>query len=200
MSFDAMSWASKKECQNSTNKLVLLMLANYSDENESSYPSYKHLAKICECSERTVMRSIDSLISLGLLKKQVRFNSDGKQTSNRFILCRDDKINTVGGSKSTLNTKRVIQRDYTVEFNQWWDLYPRKDGSKRKAFELWKKITDKEISHQKLLEFTKMFKVSINGTESKFIPHATTWLNQRRFETVEERPNNQKINLNQIAG
>ena len=200
MSFDAMSWASKKECQNSTNKLVLLMLANYSDENESSYPSYKHLAKICECSERTVMRSIDSIISLGLLKKQVRFNSDGKQTSNRFILCRDDKINTVGVSKSTLNTKRVIQRDYTVEFNQWWDLYPRKDGSKRKAFELWKKITDKEISHQKLLEFTKMFKVSINGTESKFIPHATTWLNQRRFETVEERPNNQKINLNQIAG
>ncbi len=200
MSFDAMSWASKKECQNSTNKLVLLMLANYSDENESSYPSYKHLAKICECSERTVMRSIDSLISLGLLKKQVRFNSDGKQTSNRFILCRDDKINTVGVSKSTLNTKRVIQRDYTVEFNQWWDLYPRKDGSKRKAFELWKKITDKEISHQKLFEFTKMFKVSINGTESKFIPHATTWLNQRRFETVEERPNNQKINLNQIAG
>ena len=200
MSFDAMSWASKKECQNSTNKLVLLMLANYSDENESSYPSYKHLAKICESSERTVMRSIDSLISLGLLKKQVRFNSDGKQTSNRFILCRDDKINTVGVSKSTLNTKRVIQRDYTVEFNQWWDLYPRKDGSKRKAFELWKKITDKEISHQKLLEFTKMFKVSINGTESKFIPHATTWLNQRRFETVEERPNNQKINLNQIAG
>ena len=200
MSFDAMSWASKKECQNSTNKLVLLMLANYSDENESSYPSYKHLAKICECSERTVMRSIDSLISLGLLKKQVRFNSDGKQTSNRFILCRDDKIPTVGVSKSTLNTKRVIQRDYTVEFNQWWDLYPRKDGSKRKAFELWKKITDKEISHQKLLEFTKMFKVSINGTESKFIPHATTWLNQRRFETVEERPNNQKINLNQIAG
>ena len=200
MSFDAMSWASKKECQNSTNKLVLLMLANYSDENESSYPSYKHLAKICECSERTVMRSIDSLISLGLLKKQVRFNSDGKQTSNRFILCRDDKINTVGVSKSTLNTKRVIQRDYTVEFNQWWDLYPRKDGSKRKAFELWKKITDKEISHQKLLEFTKIFKVSINGTESKFIPHATTWLNQRRFETVEERPNNQKINLNQIAG
>ena len=200
MSFDAMSWASKKECQNSTNKLVLLMLANYSDENESSYPSYKHLAKICECSERTVMRSIDSLISLGLLKKQVRFNSDGKQTSNRFILCRDDKINTVGVSKSTLNTKRVIQRDYTVEFNQWWDLYPRKDGSKRKAFELWKKITDKEISHQKILEFTKMFKVSINGTESNFIPHATTWLNQRRFETVEERPNNQKINLNQIAG
>ena len=200
MSFDAMSWASKKECQNSTNKLVLLMLANYSDENESSYPSYKHLAKICECSERTVMRSIDSLISLGLLKKLVRFNSDGNQTSNRFILCRDDKINTVGVSKSTLNTKRVIQRDYTVEFNQWWDLYPRKDGSKRKAFELWKKITDKEISHQKLLEFTKMFKVSINGTESKFIPHATTWLNQRRFETVEERPNNQKINLNQIAG
>ena len=39
----------------------------------------------------------------------------------------------------------------------------------------------------------------MKGKEEKFIPHATTWLNQRRFETVEENKNI-KINLNQIAG
>ena len=199
MSFDAMNWASKQDCQNSTNKLILLMLANYSDENDSSFPSYRHLASLCSCTERTAMRAIDSLIQMGLIKKEERYMKDGKQTSNRFILNRGDKKDTQGMTKSTPNTIRDIQRDYTEEFNQWWNLYPRRDGSKRKAFEMYKKIIDKEISTIDLYNITKRFKQSMVGKEEKFIPHATTWLNQRRFETVEENKNI-KINLNQIAG
>ena len=199
MSFDAMNWASKQDCQNSTNKLILLMLANYSDENDSSFPSYRHLASLCSCTERTAMRAIDSLIQMGLIKKEERYMKDGKQTSNRFILNRGDKKDTQGMTKSTPNTIRHIQRDYTEEFNQWWNLYPRRDGSKRKAFEMYKKIIDKEISTIDLYNITKRFKQSMIGKEEKFIPHATTWLNQRRFETVEENKNI-KINLNQIAG
>ena len=199
MSFDAMNWASKQDCQNSTNKLILLMLANYSDENDSSFPSYRHLASLCSCTERTAMRAIDSLIQMGLIKKEERYMKDGKQTSNRFILNRGDKKDTQGMTKSTPNTIRDIQRDYTEEFNQWWNLYPRRDGSKRKAFEIYKKIIDKEISITDLYNVTNRFKQLMKGKEEKFIPHATTWLNQRRFETVEENKNI-KINLNQIAG
>ena len=199
MSFDAMNWASKQDCQNSTNKLILLMLANYSDENDSSFPSYRHLASLCSCTERTAMRAIDSLIQMGLIKKEERYMKDGKQTSNRFILNRGDKIDTQGMTKSTPNTIRDIQRDYTEDFNQWWNLYPRRDGSKRKAFEIYKKIIDKEISITDLYNVTNRFKQSMKGKEEKFIPHATTWLNQRRFETVEENKNI-KINLNKIAG
>ena len=199
MSFDAMNWASKQDCQNSTNKLILLMLANYLDENDSSFPSYRHLASLCSCTERTAMRAIDSLIQMGLIKKEERYMKDGKQTSNRFILNRGDKIDTQGMTKSTPNTIRDIQRDYTEEFNQWWNLYPRRDGSKRKAFEIYKKIIDKEISITDLYNVTNRFKQLMKGKEEKFIPHATTWLNQRRFETVEENKNI-KINLNQIAG
>tara|TARA_R100001510_G_C7602934_1_gene168951 strand:- start:440 stop:967 length:528 start_codon:yes stop_codon:yes gene_type:complete len=175
------------------------MLANYSDENDSSFPSYRHLASLCSCTERTAMRAIDSLIQMGLVKKEERYMKDGKQTSNRFILNRGDKIDTQGMTKSTPNTIRDIQRDYTEEFNQWWNLYPRRDGSKRKAFEIYKKIIDKEISITDLYNVTNRFKQSMKGKEEKFIPHATTWLNQRRFETVEEKKNI-KINLNQIAG
>tara|TARA_B100001057_G_scaffold162470_1_gene163125 strand:- start:591 stop:1196 length:606 start_codon:yes stop_codon:yes gene_type:complete len=201
MSFDAMNWASKQDCQNSTNKLILLMLANYADENDSSFPSYRHLASLCSCTERTAMRAIDSLIQMGLVKKEERYMKDGKQTSNRFILNRGDKKDTQGMTKSTPNTIRHIQRDYTEEFNQWWTLYPRKDGSKRKAFEIYKNIIGREISTHNLYNITKRFKQSMTGKEEKFIPHATTWLNQRRFETVEEnKDNNKKINLNKIAG
>ena len=136
---------------------------------------------------------------MGLIKKEERYMKDGKQTSNRFILNRGDKIDTQGMTKSTPNTIRDIQRDYTEEFNQWWNLYPRRDGSKRKAFEIYKKIIDKEISITDLYNVTNRFKQLMKGKEEKFIPHATTWLNQRRFETVEENKNI-KINLNQIAG
>ncbi len=208
MSFDAMNWASKQDCQNSTNKLILLMLANYSDENDSSYPSYKHLASLCSCTERTAMRSIDSLIQMGLVKKEGRYTQDGKQTSNRFILNRGDKINMVGVTKTTPNTIRDIQgynvrknikKDYPDSFESWWNLYPRKDGSKRKAFEIWNKITDKELSIVELYQKTVQYQKLVSNKDNKFIPHATTWLNQRRFETVTEN-NNKKINLNTIAG
>ena len=169
MSFDAMNWASKQDCQNSTNKLILLMLANYSDE-------------------------------MGLVKKEGRYTPDGKQTSNRFILIRGDKTNMVGVTKTTPNTIRVIQKDYKEEFSLWWKTYPRKDGSKRKAFQLWTKIIKEEINHQKLLELTNIFKSSMSETDMKFIPHASTWLNQRRFETINEKKDTKKINLNTIAG
>ena len=85
MSFDAMSWASKQDCQNSTNKLILIMLANYSDENDSSYPSYGHLANLCSCTERTVMRGIESLIELKLIKKEVRLVNLYRSLNEHFF-------------------------------------------------------------------------------------------------------------------
>ena len=152
------------------------------------------------------MRSIDSLIQMGLVKKEGRYTQDGKQTSNRFILNRGDKMNMVGVTKTTPNTIRDIQgynvrknskKDYPDSFLSWWNLYPRKDGSKKKAFELFEKITDKILNFDELYSFTVKYKQSVNNKDQKFIPHATTWLNQRRWETVDEK---QKINLNQLVG
>ena len=48
-----------------------------------------------------------------------------------------------GCDKTTPNTIRDIHNNnnvvrgdkYTSEFLEWWNLYPRKDGSKAKAFE-----------------------------------------------------------------
>ena len=98
------------------------------------------------------------------------------------------------------NVRKKIKKDYPDSFESWWNLYPRKDGSKRKAFQLWTKIIKEEISHQKLLELTNIFKSSMSETDMKFIPHASTWLNQRRFETINEKKDTKKINLNTIAG
>jgi hypothetical protein len=208
MSFEAMAWAAKQSCKNSLTKLVLLMLANYSDENDSTYPSYKHLSVLCECNERSIMRAIKSLHEDSLISVEKRFTDTGKQTSNRFILnvFRGDRIDTQRVTNNTLNTIRVIQEDktkrgdkYAPEFLEWWNAYPRNDGSKAKAYEIWKRVVDKDINARDLFLKTCKFKRTTIDKDKKFIPHATTWLNQRRWETVDEEQSINK-NKNQLAG
>lgn len=210
MSFEAMAWAAKQPCKNSLRKLVLLMLANYCDDNHSTYPSYKHLAKLCECNERSVMRAVTGLSEEGLIEIRPRFTSDGKQTSNRFVLLvRGDRNDRVGVTEMTPDTVRVIPSNkqtkggdrnaYPKEFEEWWNLYPRKDGSKRKAFENWKRATDNDIGVQDLFLATARFKQTCHGKDKKFIPHATTWLNQGRWETVQEAQE-QATTRNMLAG
>lgn len=204
MSFQAMAWAAKRPCKNPINKLVLLMLANYADENNETWPSYSHLANLCECSERTAMRAVKALEEDGALTIEQRFSEGGKQTSNRFVLhvSRGDKNDRVGVTKTTPNTVRDIHIDnslrgdknstpndsqkYCQDFEDWWTMYPRNDGSKKKAYELWQRVTKKEIDVKTLnLATFKFMKASI-GKDKKFLPHATTWLNQGRWETVDQ--------------
>ena len=218
MSFDAMAWAAKRPCKNSLNKLVLLMLANYADENYSTYPSYKHLAKLCECNERSVMRAVKSLEEDGAIKIRKRFTDDGKQTSNLFVLQMGggDKFDTVGVTEPAPDTVRDIQNNnkqeggdnhdkvktrqkYPPDFEEWWNVYPRNDGSKKKAFDVWKRATDREIDVRDLYLATARFKQSCHGKDKKFIPHATTWLNQGRWETVEQAQA-LTTNRNSLAG
>ena len=213
MSFEAMTWAAKRPCKNSLNKLVLLMLANYADENNRTWPSYKHLAELCECTERSVMRAVQSLQEEGALAIWPRYTPDGKQTSNLFILHVEwgDKKDRVGVTKTTPNTVNNILNNnidrgdkndtpkYCQDFEDWWMMYPRNDGSKKKAYELWQRVTKKEIEIEKLHRATFKFMKASIGKDRKFLPHATTWLNQGRWETVDQA---QAIttNRNSLAG
>lgn len=216
MSFNAMAWAAKQPCPNSLSKLILLMLANYASAENTSYPSYKHLAKICECSERSAMRAIKKLEDVGLLKINPRYTDDGKQTSNIFtLLVGGDNQDTVGVTETTPNTVRDIlnnntlggdkkntpkkQARYPADFEEWWNAYPRNDGSKKKAFQIWERVTDREVDTRELFLATCRFKQTCHGKDKKFIPHATTWLNQGRWETVEQAQA-LTTNRNSLAG
>lgn len=208
MSWDAIALAAKAKCQTPTAKLVLIMIANYADENFQSYPSYKKLSELCGCDERTIQRAIKSLVSDGMVTVQSRYGNDGKQTSNTYTitLSRGDNIEGVGVTNMPPNTIRDIQPNktkrgdkYAPDFLEWWNAYPRNDGSKAKAYEIWKRVTDREIGVRDLFLATCRFKTTQHGKDKKYIPHATTWLNQRRWETVEQA---QAIttNRNHLAG
>lgn len=76
-------------------KLVLLALADCSDDSMRCFPSYSHIAKKASISISTSKRIIKKLEEMQVLKKQHRFKKGKKQqTSNIYTL-------TFGGSTLT---------------------------------------------------------------------------------------------------
>lgn len=67
---------------------------------------------------------------------------------------------------------------YPDGFETWWKTYPRPVG-KRKAFEAWFRAV-KRIRPDDLLEATRTFADfhAQDGTDERFIPYPTTWLNR----------------------
>lgn len=68
-----------------------------------------------------------------------------------------------------------------MDFEQFWQLYPRKVG-KLTAKRSWQKLSheNKQKALQAIVEHRKYWVAK--GTDWEFIPHASTWLNQERFE------------------
>ena len=213
MSFSALAWASKQKTGNGTNKLVLLCLANYTDDKNTCFPSYKTLISITEMSRSTIIRALKNLEQIGLINIQERFadfNDSKRQTSNLYTLmigCQSDTHHVQFETPSGITMKPQLTNHnkplkYDVEFVELWNEYPRKDGSKKKAYETYQKLTSepeiviiKKELFEKVVKYNKLNK----NKELKFIPHLTTWLNQRRWETL-ENTNEERINLNQLAG
>jgi hypothetical protein len=68
-----------------------------------------------------------------------------------------------------------------ANFDDFWNVYPRKVG-RLTAKRSWEKLS---LENQlKALEAIVEHRVywTAKGTEWEFIPHASTWLNQERFE------------------
>ena len=209
MSIEAINYALKCPAKNATQKAVLFVLANYSNENNQSYPSISTISRQSCCQYRTVIRALKELEESGFIQKMPRFNEKG-QTSNLYTVG-GDNIDRGGVTETTPNTKedtinnikiRGDKKDtpYTDEFKKWWELYPRKAGSKKEAFKVFQKVLQKE-EYGRIYIDTEIYAYNIrlqNLTDVKFIPHPVTWLRQERWETVTKEENN--TNLNRLAG
>ena len=82
--------------------------------------------------------------------------------------------------ESRIQTPEIYVRDREKEFDAFWDEYPRHEG-KQKARAAYKKV---DVSLDVILEALSQHKKSAQWTKNggEFIPHASTWLNGRRWE------------------
>lgn len=72
---------------------------------------------------------------------------------------------------------------YTPEFEVIWSQYPpRMNSSKWKAFLAWRSLP--AASQQLVREVARQAFGYIAQQEERYRPHLSTWINERRFETV----------------
>tara|TARA_Y100000114_G_scaffold119266_1_gene113902 strand:+ start:328 stop:942 length:615 start_codon:yes stop_codon:yes gene_type:complete len=201
MSIKALSWAIKKNCNTPTTKLVLFILSNYADENDTCYPSEKHLGMLCGITDRQVRRCLKWLEENNFLNIE---RTEGKSNRYHLVIVSTDmgvqplrtqtSNNTKDDSKNIIRSK---EKEKDLEsFEKFWKYYPRK-VSKKKAREVFLKI-DRSLHHL-IIKRAGVFQWTSKDTELRFIPHASTWLNQERWEDVDMKKI-KKPSLNNIAG
>ena len=85
----------------------------------------------------------------------------------------------------------IMQNFEEITFEKFYKLYPRKVG-RFMASKSFKKLSsdDKVLAYNGLLNYIKFWKY--NKTEKQFIPHPSTWLNQRRWEDEIDLPKSAK--------
>jgi hypothetical protein len=98
MSIRFWNWVWAQEELTSFETLVLLCLADMADDEGTSFPSIKTLAKRCRTSERTIQRCIAVLKKKGMVQVRARIIG-GQQSSNYFLLMADSAgANSTKGS------------------------------------------------------------------------------------------------------
>jgi len=221
MGFKAVAWGREVKCNTPLTKLVLIILCEYADEKNSCFPSQGYLAEMCGVSDRQIRRSLTWLEEQKLIKVQHRSG-----TSNRYFVSMDidvhppkeSDVQTPRTSMSTNNKenkkdinkgqkyKRLkmlgeIQKDFEHKF---WVVYPRKIGKKQAQKKYVQLCSSLESSHEDIMKgLDQQLKIwRDNKTEQKFIPHASTWLNQERFRDEFEKESNEdrKMNLSKLWG
>jgi len=193
MSFQAMAWAVKQDTKSPVSKLVLLMVANYANEKGESYPSQDHLAKLCQCTRVSVNKHIKDLEKNNFLS--IRKTKNGMFGYNTYTLNMGSVNNFNIASKESLHNTQDIQ--ITSYFEKFWDKVPRKIA-KKKCQKIYNNLVkSKEVTEDELISSMERYAESVKDTDMPFICHATTWLNQGRWEdTIEVKVKNK----NWLAG
>lgn len=86
MSVQAITWALDYVAGSVTEKVVLLVLANYANEYGISWPSQKTLADQTALGERTVRRVLAGMEGRGVIRRILRRRSNGSRQSDMILL------------------------------------------------------------------------------------------------------------------
>ena len=91
----------------------------------------------------------------------------------------DNDVKT--GSCRRRTSKNYIELDSDQSFDQFWELYPRKEG-KLKAKEIWKARKLGDLAHKILPDIENRRNFCEQWKDKKYIPHPKTYLSQERWK------------------
>lgn len=145
---------------------------------------FKHLVQ--QESIESVLKGASSSVKLAF-RLLTESNGDGVSPTGDGVSPSSSPLNPPSNKKGARkNYPSPLYPPNAIYFPQFWEVYPRKVG-KGAAITAFSKVMPKDKDQQKeLLE--KMFKAlewqkrTDQWQDAAFIPHPSTWLNQRRWE------------------
>jgi len=101
-----------------TQKLILIILANYSDEFGESYPSHKTITRLTGLSVSAIKSNLNKLRDAGKLEWKQRNNS-----SNLYRLTLMGSSGDYGGSSGDYNTKANTKKMFILSLEKIHEIY-----------------------------------------------------------------------------
>ena len=188
MSFQAMAWAVKQKLP-SREKFILIMLANYADENSTCWPSNGRLCDETGMSKNTLLAGLRALAELGVIEI-IKRSEDGYTLPNKYRLqiervgsnSERGVVRQLNGGGSNFEPKPIIEpikKDSISGFDEFWQACPRRVGKEaaRKAYEKAARSTSRET----LMAGIRRYAASRAGQDEQYTVHPATWLNQGRW-------------------
>lgn len=194
MVHEAITWAWKQEVTTSQ-RVVLLALADMTDQEHSCFPGQKRLSDMTGLSSRSVVRVLNDLEEKGLIARERRFRQNGTRTSDRYVLASrpgatvspvtvspdNSDVHHVPNGVSTPLIEPPVEPSVRIDrFEEFWKVYPRREAkvAARKAFE--KAV--KSVGADAVLAGARRYAADPNLPDKQFVPLPTSWLNQGRWD------------------
>lgn len=205
MSIRVMSHVWKQSRAKGGDLLVLLAIADFSDDSGTAFPSVSTLSQKARLDSRNVQRSIRRLITAGELTLSER---QGPHGTNLYQVAKCHPANCHPGilpggvcdmgplapappnplkrtvSKNIYSPKGdKLPGESLARFEKLWAAYPRKEG-KGACLRWWATHTPDDSLLDRMLAKIAEAKQTTKWREQggKFIPMPATWLNQARWE------------------
>lgn len=208
MSHEASTWAFNLPHKNATHKVVLLGLANHADPTGGScFPSITRLELYTGLSRRTVIRAIKQMEELGIISAvhtkgkstQYQLNMDIELVSEEHqcqsaTSVTDDTTSVTDDTNwchsDTLTINNLQEPSTIDQFDEFWSAYPRKVGKRKALLEFERSIKRCEFEQimAGLLRQVQAWQEA--KTETKYIPHPTTWLHRDGWYDEAVKPRN----------
>jgi hypothetical protein len=203
--------------------LMLLAIADFADDDGKAYPAVATLAKKCRMKPRNaqyIIRALEASGELAILGNQgphganlyrIKFESLGVQILAGVQEFAGVQERAPGGAN--LRTKPLQERapkpSLTVSepstgddgFPEFWKAYPRKVG-KESARKAWRKVKPSAAVQAIILQAIATQKRTEQWQKNagQYIPHPSTWLNDRRWEDEAPHTNQASTGNDVFAG
>ena len=176
----------------------------------------QYFADLYEVDKNTVSGWIGQLKTRGYITVQLEYKEGTKQILNRYIRINGEGIHKIIDTSLQKNgypINEIIEVNKTINntfnntvnnkdyFSQFWDFYPRKAG-KESARKAWEKLQPNE---ELMALIANNIKERIDKGEwrkdnKSYILHASTFLNQKRWEDEVLEKQHEKSKSTDTAG